>query len=69
PASGIAEPAWTTYVRVDRVEDAVARATAAGAAVVVDVPPFDAGPFQRAVVADDAGARFTLSRLVRERLG
>lgn len=42
PPGGIAEPAWTTYVRVDELEASVRRVLAAGGRVIVapvDVPP------------------------------
>ncbi len=35
----------------------------------VSVPPFDMAVFRRAVIADPAGAIFTISQLVPERLG
>ena len=48
-------PSWNTYVRVDAVEAAVERATAAGGTVLVG--PTDALPAGRlAVVSDPAGA-------------
>ena len=42
PPDGIAEPAWTTYVRVDELEASVRRVLAAGGRVIVaavDAPP------------------------------
>ena len=59
PADPGAAPAaaWTTHVRVDRVDDAVARIERAGGSIVV--APFDVPPVGRAAVATDpAGAAF-----------
>ncbi len=58
PADGApGGPAWNTHVAVETVDDAVARASAAGGTVVV--APFDATPAGRmAVLADPAGATF-----------
>lgn len=51
------EPVWSTYVRVDSAEEAVARATSLGATLIA--PPVDAPPAGRlAVLADPAGAVF-----------
>ncbi len=59
PPGGIAEPAWTTYVRVDQLEDAVQRVRAAGGSVIVE--PLDAQPAGRlAIVAAPTGASFGL---------
>jgi predicted enzyme related to lactoylglutathione lyase len=52
-------PAWTTYVWVDDVDEAVARATAAGGSAVRE--PFDSLDGGRmAIVADPAGATVAL---------
>jgi uncharacterized protein len=54
PPDGVG-PAWTTYVWVDDVDEAVARATATGGSVVRE--PFDSLEGGRmAIVADSAGA-------------
>jgi uncharacterized protein len=59
PPGGIAEPAWTTYVRVERLEDSIARVKAAGGTVIVE--PLDAPPAGRlAIVASPGGASFGL---------
>jgi uncharacterized protein len=59
PASGIAEPAWTTYVRVDDLESSVRRVLAAGGHVIV--APLDAPPAGRlAIVECPGGASFGL---------
>ena len=59
PPGGVAEPAWTTYVRVERLEDTVARVVAAGGHVIV--APLDAPPAGRlAIVAAPTGATFGL---------
>jgi predicted enzyme related to lactoylglutathione lyase len=59
PASGIAEPAWTTYVLVDDLESAVRRVLAAGGHVIV--APLDARPAGRLAIVDGpAGASFGL---------
>jgi uncharacterized protein len=51
---GAAPPAWNTHVAVDSADAAVARAKAAGGAVLME--PFDAPPAGRmAVIADSAG--------------
>lgn len=55
PPGGIAEPAWTTYVRVAK----------AGGTVIA--PPSDAGNFRRAAIACPAGAVFSISQLMLER--
>lgn len=55
PASGIAEPAWTTYVAVDDLAAAARRVTDAGGRVIV--PPRDAPPAgSLAIVEDPVGA-------------
>ena len=54
-------PAWTTYVWVDDADAAAARATQLGGSVVAG--PEDAGPFREAVLADPAGATFSVSQL------
>jgi uncharacterized protein len=52
-------PAWNTHVAVDSTDEAVSRARALGAAVLVE--PVDASPAGRlAVIADPAGAVLTL---------
>ncbi len=54
-----APAAWNTHVSVDSVDDAAARAAAAGGMVLM--PPFDAAPAGRlAVIADPAGAAICL---------
>ncbi len=54
-----APPAWNTHVAVDSVDATVARATAAGATVLVE--PFDAPPAGRmAVIAHPAGGALSL---------
>jgi predicted enzyme related to lactoylglutathione lyase len=59
PPGGIAEPAWTTYVRVDGLEACVQRVLAAGGRVIV--APLDAPPAGRlAIVVSPAGATFGL---------
>jgi hypothetical protein len=59
PPGGIAEPAWTTYVRVDSLEDAVGLVRAAGGQLIV--APLDAQPAGRlAIVASPTGATFGL---------
>ncbi len=59
PPDGSAEPQWTTYVRVDGLEETVARLVAAGGSVIVD--PVEAQPAGRlAIVATPAGASFGL---------
>ena len=51
--------AWNTHVAVESADEAAARATAAGGAVLVE--PFDAPPAGRmAVIADPAGAVLTV---------
>jgi uncharacterized protein len=57
PAPAGASAAWTTYIRVDSVDDAVATARDAGGAVIA--PPFDSLEGGRiALLADPAGAVF-----------
>ena len=59
PPGGIAEPAWTTYVRVDELEAPVRRVLAAGGRVIV--APLDAPPAGRiAIVEAPTGATFGL---------
>ena len=59
PRSGIAEPAWTTYVSVDDLEATVERVRNTRGAIVV--APFDAQPAGRiAIVAAPTGATFGL---------
>ena len=58
---------WSVDFWIDDVEAAVGRVARLGGSVVV--PPFDMAVFRRAVIADTAGAVFTVSQLVRDRLG
>jgi predicted enzyme related to lactoylglutathione lyase len=59
PPGGIAEPAWTTYVRVDNLEDTTGRILAAGGRVIV--APLDAQPAGRlAIVSTPTAATFGL---------
>jgi hypothetical protein len=60
-------PHWSVDFWIDDVDAAVARAERLGG--TVPVAPFDEGLFRRAVVTDPAGATFTLSELMPERLG
>ena len=57
---------WSVDFWIDDVDAAVER-VAQRAGTVIE-PPFDAAAFRRAVVADPAGAIFTISQLVPERL-
>jgi predicted enzyme related to lactoylglutathione lyase len=58
---------WNTYVAVDSVDDACARASSAGGAVVV--PPTDAPPAGKlAAISDPSGATFSLWE-ARDRVG
>ena len=59
PPAGM-PPAWTTYVWVDDADAAAARATELGGSVAAG--PEDAGPFREAVLADPAGATFSVSQ-------
>ncbi len=55
----MATAVWSTYVRVDDVDAATARATRAGGALLLG--PFDAEPDGRlAVLADPAGVAVSL---------
>ena len=55
--SGLPAPAWTTHIRVDDADEAVARVSAAGG--TVHAGPLDASPAGRvAFLADPAGALF-----------
>jgi predicted enzyme related to lactoylglutathione lyase len=59
PPGGPADPGWTTYIRVDRVDDAVTAVRREGGGVLAepsDVP----GAGRTATVADPAGAVFRL---------
>jgi uncharacterized protein len=58
PAAGaVAMPSWNTYISVASADEAAAKATAAGGAVLLE--PFDAEPAGRmAVLADPVGAAF-----------
>ena len=59
PPGGVAEPAWTTYVRVEVLEDSTRRVRTAGGRVIVE--PLDASPAGRlAIVASPAGATIGL---------
>jgi predicted enzyme related to lactoylglutathione lyase len=59
PPDDVAEPAWTTYVRVERLESALERITAAGGRIVV--APLAAPPAGRlAIVASPGGASLGL---------
>jgi predicted enzyme related to lactoylglutathione lyase len=59
PPGGIAEPAWTTYIRVDELETSVRRVLAAGGRVVV--APLDTPPAGRiAIVEAPTGGTFGL---------
>jgi uncharacterized protein len=59
PPGGIAEPAWTTYVRVDCIEPSVDRVLAAGGRI--NVPALDAQPAGRlAIVEAPGGSTFGL---------
>jgi hypothetical protein len=67
PPGGVAEPAWTTYVRVDGLEVVVGRVRSAGGRFLV--APLDAPPAGRlAIVESPAGASFGLWE-PRERAG
>jgi predicted enzyme related to lactoylglutathione lyase len=57
PANGAA-PAWTSYVTVDDVEEAAARAREAGGSVPCDV--VDAGAGRTALLRDPLGAAFAV---------
>jgi predicted enzyme related to lactoylglutathione lyase len=58
---------WSADFWIDDVEAAVERVVRLGGSVVA--PPFDVVVFRRAVVTDPAGAVFTISQLVPDRLG
>ena len=59
PADGVAEPAWTTYIRIDELETSVRQVLATGGRVVVG--PLDAPPAGRlAIVEAPTGATFGL---------
>jgi|SRR5947209_6138803 len=66
-AADIETAHWSVDFWIDDVEATVERVPRLGGSVVV--PPFDMAVFRRAVIADTAGAVFTISELVRERLG
>lgn len=67
PPGGIAQPAWTTHVRVDELEASIGRVRAAGGRVIVE--PLDVQPAGRiAVVEAPTGASFGLWE-PRERRG
>jgi uncharacterized protein len=54
---------WSVDFWIDDVDAAVGRAASNAGTVIV--PPFDAPPFRRAVIADTAGAIFAISQLTR----
>ena len=56
-AAGV-PPMWNTYLAVDSVDDAVAKATELGGSVLV--PPFDTPVGRMAVIADPQGAVFSI---------
>jgi predicted enzyme related to lactoylglutathione lyase len=59
PPGAIAEPAWTTYVRVDDLETCIERVRSAGGQVIV--APLDAPPAGRLAIVEGAtGATFGL---------
>ncbi len=59
PPGGIAQPAWTTYIRAGELETTVRHVLAAGGRVIV--APFDAPPAGRiAIVEAPTGATFGL---------
>jgi predicted enzyme related to lactoylglutathione lyase len=70
-AVGLEDPSietahWSVDFWIADVNEAVARVSRFGGSVLVE--PFDEGPFRRAVAADPAGAIFSLSELVPQRL-
>jgi len=62
----IAADHWSVDFWIDDVAAAAARIAKHGGSVIV--PPFDAGPFKRAVLADPAAAICTISELISQRL-
>ncbi|HEY0381017.1 MAG TPA: VOC family protein [Candidatus Elarobacter sp.] len=58
---------WSVDFWIADTDAAVERVARLGGSVVA--PPFDMAVFRRAVIADPAGAVFTISQLVPERLG
>ena len=62
-----AQEYWSVDFWIDDVDAAVNTVAQNGGSVLQ--PQFDAGLFRRAVVADSAGAAFSISQLVLERLG
>ena len=58
---------WSVDFWIDDVDAGLERVAQRGARVIE--PPFDAAAFRRAVIADPAGALFTVSQLMAERLG
>ena len=61
--SGDAEPAhWRADFWIADADAAAARATQLGGSIIAD--PEDAGPFREAVLADPAGATFSVSQLI-----
>ncbi|MCO1655830.1 VOC family protein [Pseudonocardia humida] len=59
PPGGPAEPGWTTYIRVDGADDAVAAVRRAGGRVLAE-PSDVEGAGRTATVADPSGAVFRL---------
>ena len=63
-----AQPAhWSVDFWIDDVDAAAERVARLGGSVIA--PPFDVAVFRRAVVTDPAGATFSISELIPERLG
>jgi predicted enzyme related to lactoylglutathione lyase len=60
-AAGDGWPHWRVDFWVDDVDAVVAKATELGGRAVV--PAFDAGSFRQAVIADPAGAAFSVSKV------
>jgi predicted enzyme related to lactoylglutathione lyase len=59
---GAQRPRWDVDFRIDGVDAGADRATAAGGSVLV--APFTVGQFRSAVLADPAGAAFSISQLM-----
>ncbi len=62
-AGAEAGPHWSVNFWIDDVDAGAARAADCGGALLV--PPHDAAGFRRCVIADPAGAVFTISRVAR----
>ncbi len=62
---GDQRPHWELDFWIDGVDGGAERAAAGGGAVIV--APFDMGQFRTAVLADPAGAAFSISQLMIER--